>query len=74
MTSKRVDEVVAEIAWLGGDRKGAYILLGNSARQQLRALAVDVDDQPIAEEFQERLASTLTVWRYVEDPACCQRP
>ena len=52
VTSKRVDEAVAEIAWLGGDRKGAYTLLDNSARQQLRALGVDVDDQPIAEDFQ----------------------
>ena len=48
--------------------------LHNSARQQLRALGVDVDDQPIAEDFQERLASNFTVWRYVEDPALCQRP
>lgn len=42
---------VAECLWLGGDRRGAYTLLDNPARQQLRGLGVDVDTHEVAEDF-----------------------
>ena len=50
-TSKRVSPELAEIVWLGGDRKGSYTLLDNPARRQLKALGVDVDQEKIAEDF-----------------------
>jgi hypothetical protein len=50
-TSLAIHSAAAETLWLGGDRKGAYTLLDNPARQQLRGLGVDVDDRPIAEDF-----------------------
>lgn len=42
---------LSQTLWLGGDRKGAYTMLDNVARQQLRALGVDVDIEPVAKDF-----------------------
>eukprot|EP00435_Cladocopium_sp_Y103_P013662 s4315_g3.t1 len=49
-TSLETTQAIAESVWLGGDRRGAYTLLDNPARQ-LRSLGVDVDDSAVAEDF-----------------------
>ena len=51
VTSKEVGDKISETLWLGGDRKGAYVMLDNPARQRLRGLGVDVDAEPVVEDF-----------------------
>ena len=51
ITAKPISEELSETLWLGGDRKGAYTLLDNEARSQLRQLGCDVDAEPVAEDF-----------------------
>eukprot|EP00435_Cladocopium_sp_Y103_P016191 s1218_g4.t1 len=51
VTAAEVGPEISEILWLGGDKKGAYTLLDNPARSQLRTLGCDVDDAPVAEDF-----------------------
>ena len=47
ITSRDVDEDVAKIAWLGGDKKGAYTKLDNPFSAALKARGLgDEDDQP----------------------------
>ena len=50
-TALTTSHSVAECLWLGGDRRGAYTLLDNPARQQLRGLGIDVDAHEVAEDF-----------------------
>ena len=50
-TAKKVDEETAKTIWLGSDRRGAYTQLDNPARQQLRSLGADVDENAVAEDF-----------------------
>lgn len=46
-----IGEGAAELAWLGGDRKGCYTVLDAPAKQQLRILGEDVDYDPMIAEF-----------------------
>ena len=43
-TSAQITPDLSETLWLAGDRKGAYTMLDNPARSQLRALGCDVED------------------------------
>ena len=51
-TSANIDPSLSEMIWLAGDRKGAYAMLDNPARSQLRALGCDVDDAENPSDFQ----------------------
>ena len=53
ITSCDVGCELSSLLWCGGDRKGAYTMLDNPARRQLRALGIDTDERPVAEDFHE---------------------
>eukprot|EP00438_Fugacium_kawagutii_P017058 Skav216351 [mRNA] locus=scaffold2385:191031:215658:- [translate_table: standard] len=50
-TKKKVGSRLSSVLWRGGDRKGAYTMLDNPARCQLRSLGVDTDALLVAEDF-----------------------
>ena len=66
ITEKDISPTLAEVLWLGGDRKGAYTMLDNPARQQLRWLGCDVDEEPVAEDFEGPCKSLRFVFDAVE--------
>eukprot|EP00435_Cladocopium_sp_Y103_P060998 s1156_g22.t1 len=50
-TSLEISSDHSEVVWLGGDKRGAYTMLDHPARQILRRLGEDVDEDPVAEDF-----------------------
>ena len=66
VTQKYVGEQISSALWLGGDKKGAYVMLDNPARAQRRGLGVDCDDEFSITDFPGPLKTLEFAFDFVE--------